>query len=112
MAKSGKPIVVLTTVAKKSQADNIAQSLLEQNLAACVTALPGGESRYRWKGKICKENEYLLIIKTASTQYDRLEKALKSIHPYECPEIMALPTDKIYPPYRKWLMEQVSKKVL
>lgn len=110
MAKKEIPIVVLTTVAKKSQANKIAKSLLDQKLAACVTTLPQGESRYRWEGKTCVETEFLLIIKTLSTLWRSLEKGLKKIHPYECPEIIAVPTEYLHQPYQQWLSKQLKKK--
>lgn len=103
-----KALLVLTTVAKKSDATKITKALLEKKLAACVTTLPQGESRYVWKGKLCVEKEYLLIIKTLSSAYRRLETALKKIHPYDCPEIVGIDPAQISKSYRTWLVENVK----
>jgi len=109
MAKnSPKPMIVFTTVAKKTHAVNIAKKLLGKKLAACVTTLTPGESRYVWKGKLCVEREFVLMIKTLETKYPQLEKALRAIHPYECPEIIGVPLKKIFPAYRKWLQNSVN----
>jgi periplasmic divalent cation tolerance protein len=109
MAKKENPIIVFTTVAKKSQAKKIAKSLLDQKLAACITTLPQGESHYRWQEKTCVEKEFLLMIKTLSSRWPPLEKFLKRIHPYECPEIIAVPTKYLHPPYKRWLSKQLKK---
>lgn len=105
--KAAKALIVLTTVAKKSDASRIAKILVEERLAACISALPGAESRYTWKGKLCVEKEIVLLIKTLETAYMKLEKRLKMLHPYECPEIIALPIKRGYGPYLRWLSEGV-----
>lgn len=101
-------MMVFTTVTKKSDAVKITDVLLKKKLAACVTTLPSGESRYVWKGKVCNEREYVLLIKTLEAKYSQLEKTLRSVHPYECPEIVGVPVKKIFPPYRQWLMNNVK----
>lgn len=106
--KSPTPLLVFTTVAKKTDARKIAQVLLKKKLAACVTTLPFGESRYVWKGKLCIEREYVLMIKTLETKYPQLEKALRAVHPYECPEVIGIPIKKIFSPYHQWLAGSVS----
>lgn len=106
--KSPPPLLVFTTVAKKNQAAQIAKILLNKKLAACVTILPPAESRYVWKGKLCLEKEFILMIKTLENKYPLLEKTLKAIHPYECPEIIGVPIKKIFSPYRQWLAGSVS----
>ena len=108
MAKAPKPILILTTVAKKPAAARIAKILVTEKLAACVTILPAAESRYVWKKKLCVEKEFVLLIKTLSSGYARLEKRLKAIHPYECPEIVALPMIRGYAPYLTWLSDGVA----
>lgn len=101
-------MIVFTTVSKKSNANRIAKSLLDQKLVACVTTLPQAESRYRWKGKVCVEREYVLMIKTTAKAYKKLESALKALHPYDCPEMIGISIDKVYGPYKKWLRENVK----
>ncbi|HKX12413.1 MAG TPA: divalent-cation tolerance protein CutA [bacterium] len=101
--KHSQPLFVLSTVAKKTDATRIAKALVGERLAACVSILPEAESHYVWKGKVRAEKELLLIIKTLPRAYERLEYRLKQLHPYECPEIVALPAVKTFDPYRRWL---------
>ncbi len=96
-------LLVLTTVAKKADAARISKILVAEKLAACVTTLPAAESRYVWKEKLCVEKEFVLLIKTTEKIYPRLERKLKSIHPYECPEIIGIGIKQIYRPYLQWL---------
>ncbi|MCE9625574.1 MAG: divalent-cation tolerance protein CutA [Deltaproteobacteria bacterium] len=105
MAKNPKAILVFTTVAKKSDAARIAKTLVTEKLAACVTTLPAAESRYVWKEKLCREKEFFLLIKTVESVYVSLEKRLKAIHPYECPEIVAIRVARGYAPYLRWLSD-------
>jgi periplasmic divalent cation tolerance protein len=105
--RKSSPILVLTTVSKKSDAAKISKLLVEAKLAACVTTLPAGESCYRWNGKLCVEKEFVLFIKTTSKAYSNLENKLKSIHPYECPEILGIPIEKISKSYATWLLSNV-----
>jgi len=103
--KPTKPLLILTTVAKKSDAARISKILVEEKLAACVTTLPAAESRYVWKNKLCVEKEFVLLIKTTSKNYRKLEKRLKSIHPYDCPEMIGIPIQKTYQRYLDWLLK-------
>lgn len=101
--KHPQPLLVLSSVAKKTDATRIAKALVSERLAACVSILPEIESHYVWKGKACAEQELLLLIKTMPRAYERLESRLKELHPYECPEIVALPAGKVFDPYRRWM---------
>lgn len=103
MKKKSQALLILTTVAKKSDAARLAKILVEEKLAACVTALPAAESRYVWKGKLCVEKEFVLLIKTRDRAYGQLETRLRAIHPYECPELIALPIQKGAAAYLRWL---------
>jgi periplasmic divalent cation tolerance protein len=105
--RKSSPILVLTTVSKKSDAAKISKLLVEAKLAACVTTLPARESCYQWKGKLCIEKEFVLFIKTTSKTYSKLENKIKSIHPYECPEIIGIPIEKISKSYANWLFGNV-----
>lgn len=100
-------ILVLTTVGKKSDAAKIARTLVKKKLAACVSIIKIEKSVYRWKGKIASEGEYLLVIKTTKTQYSRLETAIKVMHPYELPEIIALPIKQGHDKYLDWVSDCV-----
>ncbi len=93
--------VVLCTFPDLEQARQIGAALVERQVAACVTLLPGVESIYRWEGKVERAGEVLAILKT--TRYDELEAAIRELHPYEVPEVLALPVADGATAYLKWL---------
>ena len=99
--------LVLTTVASRKEGKRIAQSLLKSRLAACVNISSRLESHYRWKGKIAKDSEYLLFIKTKSRNFSKLEKAIRKIHAYSVPEIIAIPIQKGSRSYLSWLKQEI-----
>ena len=96
-------IVVLTTVPDSRTGQKIAQALVRKKLAACVSMSGGLRSVYHWKGKVQSARETLLIIKTSRSLFSKLEKALKAVHPYESPEIIALPVVLGSAKYLKWV---------
>jgi len=102
------PIVVFMTAASIGEARRIADHLVETRLAACVQIIPEMESVYRWQGEIQREKEVLVLAKTTAEQFIELEKAVRAIHSYETPEILAVPASLISEPYRAWLIENVS----
>ena len=102
-------LVVLTTVAARNAADRLARSLVKQRLAACVTALPGATSHYRWKGKPESSREVLLLIKTDRRVWPRLLRYLRNNHPYELPEAIALSVAKGSKEYLSWLDDCLKK---
>jgi periplasmic divalent cation tolerance protein len=83
-------IIVLSTYPDRKSAEEAADMLVEKRLAACVSMVEIGQSVYRWKGKIEKSPEYLLIIKTTETRYPRLETRIRNTHPHSVPEIIRL----------------------
>jgi periplasmic divalent cation tolerance protein len=101
-------LVVFMTAANADEARRIANHLVEARLAACVQILPEIESVYQWKGAVQREKEVLILAKTTATQFDALEKAVRAIHSYETPEIVAVPMASVSEPYRKWLIESVA----
>jgi periplasmic divalent cation tolerance protein len=101
-------LVGLSTVAKAEDADRIAMALVEQRVAACVNIVPGLTSVYRWKGKVERDTEHLLLIKTRRDQVEPLRKALVSMHPYEVPELVLLPVEAGHAPYLSWIDESVG----
>ena len=103
ISMSSDAILVLTTCPDEATAVRIARDLVESGLAACVSRLPGAHSTYRWEGRLQDEPEVLLIIKTLATRFEALELRLKSLHPYELPEIIALPVTSVSPEYLAWL---------
>ncbi|GEM_PF-562114 len=102
-------ITIITTVSSKNEAERIAEILLKDRLAACVTIIPA-TSMYRRKGKIAKEDECVILIKTSKRRYTELMKRLKEIHPYELPEILILKPDALEE-YIKRVEESTSERV-
>ena len=104
-----QPIVVLITTPSLEVARQIAIALLEQKLAACVNVLPGVRSYYTWKGQPQEDQEVLLLVKTRPALFEsRLVPAVLAIHPYELPEIIALPVQGGLEGYIEWIMEETE----
>jgi periplasmic divalent cation tolerance protein len=101
-------VVTLTTVATAEDAERIARSLVERRLAACVNVVPGVVSVYRWKGEVCRDEERLLVVKTRGEKLEALRQAIVELHPYELPEVLALPVEAGHGPYLAWLDECVT----
>lgn len=102
-AESAEPIVVLTTCPDEATAASMARDLVESGLAACVNRVGPVHSTFRWQGAIQDEPEVLLVIKTVIPRYSELEMRLKTLHPYEVPEIIALPIVAGAASYLAWL---------
>ncbi len=102
------PIVVLVTCGSEDGALKIANALVEEHLAACVNLIAPIRSIYRWEGKICDEKEWLLIIKTQDHRFEALEKKVKSLHSYSCPEVISLPITKGSSAYLNWIRENTE----
>ena len=100
-------IQVMTTTETKEQAQKIAQHLVTEKLAACVQILGPINSIYRWKGKVENAQEWLCLIKTQDDLYNKVEAAIKSQHPYETPEIIAVPIIKGSKEYLSWLEDEL-----
>ena len=105
---SEQPLIVLSTVGENDDADGLAGALVEARLAACVSVVGGVRSTYRWQGAIEKDGEQLLVIKTTASRYDQLEARLRELHPYDQPEILALPSVRVEEGYRRWLLAEVA----
>jgi periplasmic divalent cation tolerance protein len=101
-------IVVLVTCGSEEEAARIANSLVEERLAACVNIISPVRSIYRWEGKIWDEKEWMLMIKTQKKRFENLEKKVKSLHSYSVPEIIALPIVEGSSSYLKW-MEKMTE---
>lgn len=102
-------IIVMTTLPDLDQANNIAKMLVEEKLAACVQVMPSMTSTYIWDDKICQESEHLVLIKTLEINYEALVVRLRSLHPYEVPEIIALPTLSVEQNYLLWAKSCLSQ---
>jgi len=103
-------IQVLTTAASRDEAVRIARTLVEQRLAACVQVVGPIESTYRWQGAVETSQEWLCAAKSRRELYDRIEQAIREVHSYQVPEILALPITAASADYLKWLDEEVTWK--
>lgn len=97
--------VLFCTVPQGDKAAEIAEYLVEKGLAACVSIIPAMRSIYRWQGKICSDSESLLIMKTKKNLIQQVSVAIKSVHPYEVPEIIALDIQDGLSEYLTWIGE-------
>lgn len=104
---SADAILVLMTAGSREEAVRLADVLVVARLAACVQILPEIESVYHWEGKIERAPEVLLLAKTTATNFAALETAVRSLHTYETPEIIALPITAASAPYLYWLTANV-----
>lgn len=103
-------LVVLSTVAGVEDAERIARAVVEQGLAACVNVVPQVVSIYRFKGAVEREEERLLVIKTTADRFEALRQAVVALHPYEVPELIAIPIQAGHEPYLAWLDEACSER--
>ena len=101
-------LVVLMTAGSREEAARLAEMLVGARLAACVQIMPEMQSVYRWKGKIQREPEFLLLAKTTAERFVELEREVRALHSYETPEIVALPVAAASAPYLEWLTGTVK----
>ena len=108
MPEQTSAIVVFVTVGSAAEAHRIADALIEKRLAACVQLLPEMLSVYRWQGAVRHDAEYLLLIKTVAARFEELSDAIRQLHSYETPEIIALPVTRGFAPYLSWVLNQTA----
>ncbi|MEW6348377.1 MAG: divalent-cation tolerance protein CutA [Thermodesulfobacteriota bacterium] len=96
-------LVCFVTIDNPDTALEMARSLVQQGLVACVNIVPQVKSVYRWKGELCEEAEHLMIMKTRQSLFSRLSLAVKSMHPYEVPEVVAIDIAQGLPDYLSWI---------
>ena len=96
-------LLVLTNLPDRAVAEKLADLLIAQQLAACVNILAPCRSVYRWKGAVQHDEEHPMLIKTTQARYAALEQALRAGHPYELPEIIAVPLAGGLPAYLDWV---------
>jgi len=101
-------LIVLVTTPNEDEARRIANTLVEERLAACVNIVGGIESIYRWEGRVTSDHETLLIIKTTDDKYSHLEKRVKELHSYTTPEVIAFKIERGSAEYLSWLRDSVS----
>ncbi len=100
--------VVMTSVGTEQQAVEISEELIARRLATCVNIVPCLRSIYRWKGKICEDTEYLLLIKTPKRLFERVSAAIREFHSYELPEILAMPVSVAEESFHRWILQMVE----
>lgn len=102
-------LVVFCTCPDETTAKNLAAGLVGKQLAACVNVLPGIRSIYRWQGEVRDDGEVLMVIKTSREAYPDLECWLLEQHPYELPEVIALPLERGLPGYLEWVAQETKR---
>ncbi len=99
-------IIALCTCPDEQAGDRLATALVEEHLAACVNRIGGIVSTYRWQGKLCRDQEQLLLIKTTRERFAALRERIVALHPYELPEVIAIDITAAHAPYLAWIEEQ------
>ena len=100
--------VVVTSVGTEQQAVEISEELVARRLATCVNIMPCLRSIYRWKGKVCEDTEYLLLIKTRRVLFAAVAEAIREIHSYELPEVLEFPVATAEPNFHRWVVETAT----
>jgi periplasmic divalent cation tolerance protein len=100
--------LVLTNLPDRAAAERLADLVIEKKLAACVNILAPCRSVYRWQGAVQHDEEHPMLIKTTAERYPALEKALREAHPYELPEIVAVPIERGLPAYLDWVAAETK----
>jgi periplasmic divalent cation tolerance protein len=103
-------LLVITNLPDAAAAEDLARKLVEARVAACVNQLAPCTSTYRWNNRIETANEVPLLIKTSRAAYPALEKLIRKVHPYELPEITAVPVSAGLPAYLDWVSKETSKE--
>lgn len=104
-------LLVFTNLPDRAAAEKLAEALVEQRAAACVNILGPCRSVYRWQGAVQKADEHLMLIKSTADRYATLEQAIRAAHPYELPEIVAVPIERGLPAYLAWLAAETAPKL-
>jgi len=102
-------LVVFTTAPSAEDGRRLARALVESRLVACGTVIPGGVSVYRWRGVVEEQEEVLVVLKTTAERWPDLASALPGLHPYEVPELIALPVVRGHGPYLRWVSDETSE---
>lgn len=109
MSRSRKAVVVFSTIDSEKKARMLAKTLVQKKLVACVNIVPNVTSIYEWKGGLCEEEEWLLVMKTASHCLKELKVALKELHSYDVPELVVCPVIDGLPDYLTWIFGNTKK---
>lgn len=102
-------LVVVTTVGTEEEANQLAGELVARRHSSCVNIIPVQRSVYRWQGKICDDNEFLLVIKTLESEYEAVEATVGELHSYELPEILAFRVSRGEARFLDWISQSLDK---
>jgi periplasmic divalent cation tolerance protein len=102
-------LLVMTNMPDAAAAQSLARALVESRLAACVNLMPGVQSVYRWRGAIEQASEVTLLIKTTQQRFAQLRQAILSSHPYDLPEVLAVPVSEGHLPYLQWIAAETRQ---
>ena len=102
-----RALVVFVTCPNRRHAQRLARMLVRQRLAACVNIVPSVQSFFWWQGRVNRAQEALLIVKTTATRFEALRRSICAQHPYDVPEVIAVPIQKGHRPYLTWIEESV-----
>ena len=101
-------LIVFVTTPNNDEAARIAEALVSERLAACVNIVAAVESIYRWEGKVTRDSEALMIIKTTEARYPELERRVKELHSYSTPEVVAIRIERGSEQYLNWLRDSTA----
>jgi periplasmic divalent cation tolerance protein len=101
-------LLVLTNLPDRAVAERLAETLIEKRVAACVNILAPCRSVYRWQGALQHDEEHPMLIKTTTEAYSALEAAIRAGHPYDLPEIIAIPVERGLPAYLEWVAAETG----
>jgi periplasmic divalent cation tolerance protein len=101
-------LVVLTTLGSMDDARQLVRALVDERLIACGTLIPGAQSIYRWEGSVKDDSEVVVLLKTDASKWDALTAAVRRLHPYQVPELLALSVDRGLEKYLAWVSSEVA----
>lgn len=101
-------LLVITTLPNADAAAELAKNVVGERLAACANLIPALRSIYKWQGKVQDENEVLVLFKTRQAHYENLKSRILELHPYEVPEVLAIPVEQGYAAYLDWLAAETG----
>lgn len=103
MTATDPVLLCYCTCPNAESAKHLAEALVRESLAACVSRIPGIQSTYRWKGEVTTDTEELLLIKTTAARFEALKECVLALHPYDLPELIAVPVERGHTAYLDWV---------
>jgi periplasmic divalent cation tolerance protein len=110
MASLQETLLVITNLPDRASAERLADALIERRVAACVNVMAPCRSVYLWQGSVEHADEHPVFVKTSADRYDALQQAIRDLHPYELPEIIAVRVDAGLPAYLAWVASETRPK--